>query len=1446
MNRKGTPQDTLVWRWTSVLPIVLAALLFVALWALVSLPGLGAPVAGATWSDFRPAGWITQRPVTLSVSVDAAEGLRPRTAAYQTTVDGGVTWSSWLTSSITVAQPVTTQLHITVSRLSWPDGATDNAIRFRVQRDDGITETSPIYTLPVDTRPPAVRVTSPPSGVVTESFTIAGTASDATSGVARVDLQLQDVGGRYWNGIEWGTAPAWLTATGTLTWTYAGSLPPWADGTYTVRARAQDNAGWQTETDPVTATIDLSAPAAPQNAHIEPPDWTRTNAFTLTWSNPEDPAGIAGAFYKVGDAPAAPDDGTFVAGRPITTIHGITVPVEGVTPIYLWLKDGLGHADPTQTARLDAHYDATPPGAPTDLVATPGGWQSINDFSLTWSNPADLSGIAGAYYRFNSEPASPRDGTFVPGDHLSHIEHIQVPGEGIFDVYLWLVDKAGNVDQRKRNVLTEAFKYDATPPTVSLNITGTLGQHGWYTSPLTITFQARDTLSGLANVQYRVDKGPWMTGDFLSFSAEGRHALTYLATDRAGNQSDPMTQTVAVDYTPPTLHYTLPPLPAGEAWYKHPITVSVQVDDPVSGLREVSYRLDEGPWLPVPESRAIEIITDGRHHLLLRARDQAGNVSQVGPIEIPIDRTAPVTAYVVDGFAGDGRWYISPVTVTLTPTDTASGVVATYYKVDDSPWQEGTQFTISDDGQHTIQFYSVDAAGWQEQGFPTPIWIDTTPPPPPPLLWAVPDTWTNRNHFQVQWATPSDLSQVVGAYYKLDAPPESVEDGTYVPGGRSIPDIQVPDEGAHTVYVWLRDGAGNINVETPAILENGLLYDESPPITHAVLHGLRGNGNWWRSPVTVTLVVTDAFSGPDTTYAAVDGGVWQQTRSFVIKKDDKHDVEFYSTDKAGNQEGTRHQTVRIDTQAPPTPDDMSIVSQGWQHENHFLVRWTPPIDLSGISGIRYTINRPPRSPDDGTFSPGTDTAFIQVPSEGIFDAYIWIVDGAGNGNPDTARYFPRSLWFDNTPPTLDVHVSGKMGENGWYVGPVQISANTQDTASGEATAWMQVDDQTPISLTHPFVLAQEGTYHVRVWAVDAAGNRTDAWQRTIHIDLHPPRVAMVPLPVYLTDFTPLQGGLVSFRVRWQGDDGPDGSGVADYLLQVKEGINGRWTVWLPQTQKTSGLFIGEMGHTYFFRVRARDRAGHESSFPSSPYGHTYTHVETVRNGHFATGNLLYWMGARVPQPGVGGTGLSISVKNAAYYAGGESLAVWLGDPEYGGAEQPGLVPIGGAVISQTVTVPALSQMAHPTLEFWYHMITWDVRYSPSHKRWQDTFELRILSPTGQEQAHPLRAGYETRHIPPQKYVDFAVKHDLGWRRYRYDLRPYAGQTIILEFSTWNRWDNQYNTYTILDDVRIVDPTLTPHQFLPMVLGAGSTPAPTPTPTPTPVTITKAGAETLER
>jgi hypothetical protein len=79
------------------------------------------------------------------------------------------------------------------------------------------------------------------------------------------------------------------------------------------------------------------------------------------------------------------------------------------------------------------------------------------------------------------------------------------------------------------------------------------------------------------------------------------------------------------------------------------------------------------------------------------------------------DTVPPVTICTLNGEMY-GDIYVSNVTVTLTATDNGSGVAYTKYKLDAGAWTTYTApFIVSEDGSHSVSFYSVDRNGNTEQ-----------------------------------------------------------------------------------------------------------------------------------------------------------------------------------------------------------------------------------------------------------------------------------------------------------------------------------------------------------------------------------------------------------------------------------------------------------------------------------------------------------------------------------------------------------------------------------------------------------------------------------------------------------------------------------------------------------------------------------------------------------
>ncbi|MEZ4860033.1 MAG: NBR1-Ig-like domain-containing protein [Caldilineaceae bacterium] len=134
--------------------------------------------------------------------------------------------------------------------------------------------------------------------------------------------------------------------------------------------------------------------------------------------------------------------------------------------------------------------------------------------------------------------------------------------------------------------------------------------------------------------------------------------------------------------------------------------------------------------------------------------------------------------------------------------------------------------------------------------------------------------------------------------------------------------------------------------------------------------------------------------------------------------------------------------------------------------------------------------------------------------------------------------------------------------------------------------------------THTFADEHATVY----WQVLATGpyGTNDSGRKPFHIDLTPPSSAISALPMVTTD--------TKFNVNWSGADAR--AGLRWYHIQVRDGkrADSQWSDWLVNTTKTAELFVGQPGHTYYFRVRAMDNLGTWEEWPAGD-GDTYTLVD---------------------------------------------------------------------------------------------------------------------------------------------------------------------------------------------------------------------------------------------
>jgi hypothetical protein len=196
---------------------------------------------------------------------------------------------------------------------------------------------------------------------------------------------------------------------------------------------------------------------------------------------------------------------------------------------------------------------------------------------------------------------------------------------------------------------------DPTPPVISANIAGTLGDNGWHRSNVTISWTVTDPESRVTGT----------TGcDTRTFTQDTtRVTVTCWAENEAG-LSGSYTAVVKIDKTPPAVSAGLEREPDFAGWYTRAVSVTFAGSDQMSTIASCSAPIAYGG----PDTAAGQV-TGG-------CRDRAGNQASVS-VPLKYDATAPdVTGGVPARRPDRYGWFSRPVRIVFAGADATSGIAS--------------------------------------------------------------------------------------------------------------------------------------------------------------------------------------------------------------------------------------------------------------------------------------------------------------------------------------------------------------------------------------------------------------------------------------------------------------------------------------------------------------------------------------------------------------------------------------------------------------------------------------------------------------------------------------------------------------------------------------------------------------------------------------------------
>jgi plastocyanin len=470
---------------------------------------------------------------------------------------------------------------------------------------------------------------------------------------------------------------------------------------------------------------------------------------------------------------------------------------------------------------------------------------------------------------------------------------------------------------------------DTEAPTVTAAVTGTQDPNGAYVGSANVAVTASDTGgSGVDSVEYQLDSGAWQTYSApFDVTALGEHTVRYRATDNAGNTSTEGSTSFTVvageeeDTIAPTVSGTVAGAQDPSGNYIGSATVTVtSADEGGSGLASTEYQINDQGWNPY--TAPVQLTTPGQYVFLMRATDGAGNVGD-GTVSFTVveqseDTTPPSVNAEVSGTQDEDGNYVDAATVTVSATDSGSGVASVEYKLDDGAWTPYTAaVVVNSPGMHMLSYRATDVAGnVSDEGMAhfTIVEQDTEAPTVSGLVVGEQDeNGAYVGSAMVTVSATDSGSGVASTEYKLDG-------GAWTAYTAAV---QVSAPGAHTVLFRATDVAGNSSDEgtlTFTVVSGDV--DEVPPSVSALVSGTQNSSWQFVDGATITISALDTGSGVKSVEYKLDSGAWTAyTAPVAVDQAGTHTFSYRATDVAGNVSAELSGTFTIVEDTPaPGPD----------------------------------------------------------------------------------------------------------------------------------------------------------------------------------------------------------------------------------------------------------------------------------------------------------------------------------------------------------------------------------------------------------------------------------------------------------------------------------------------------------------------------------------------
>ena len=909
----------------------------------------------------------------------------------------------------------------------------------------GNEETPITKSLRIDSTPPTTNHDG--QAVYVETAVINFTASDPLSGVANI----------YW---RLGAQQSWQSGN---------KLTHSVEGSYTIQYYADDVAGNVQPTQFFHFDIIPEDDDPPVTISNIPVTW-QSQPVTVTLSASDVITEVEHTYYST--------DGTTPT---IEYTAPFRVSTEGLHPIKYYSVDTAGNEETVNQDTLK--IDMTDPQTTSDAQSS-----YVESGTVILSPSDNLSGIFETRYKLNNDPWSV--GTTIT-----------LSGRGKQTIEYYSVDKANNTENSHISQI-DLLEPDVDPPVTSSNI-----PFGWTPgNPYELELLAFDAVSGVFETVYAID-GATSTVEYsveetettyvidIPVYNEGTHTVMYYSTDARGNTETPTVEELKIDNTPPVSSTDA----TEGAVFVESGRVNFFSSDALSGVANTWYSINGGAFIP---GQYVDLVTYQDYAITYYSRDGAGNSESTKTVNvsvIPPDTDPPITTSDIPL-----DWVDTTVTVSLTATDTESGVERTYYSTNGGQSYNiyYNPFDISTEGITNVAFYSRDYRGNLESPTISPVKIDYTPPAttsdnaglyydealmtltPVDAGSGVAETyWRVRSYWggNTGWTTGTVVQYTQWGYHTLDyysvdelGHTETVVSEPFTVRFREVDYeedhervvLQSPFLGSWTreynskssadYYAWAEDDGARIHLRFSGV---GITWygTEGPDY---------GTADVWLDGV---------YQGEIDLYEPTlkeDRELWSETS---LDNEYHHVLIERTGEKNTGSSGTKLSLDRVtiegaiqqvaDTVAPVTSSD---APSGWT---------TGPVTITldstdATTGVDYVLYSPTGGTPNTTY-----TAPFDLWSEGTNILKYYGVDARGNTEVLHTEY----VQIDDTPPVTTSNAQSD------YVDQASVTLTPTDALSGHASTHYRVDGSAWTTGT-ALSISDAGKHTLEYYSVDAVGN----------------------------------------------------------------------------------------------------------------------------------------------------------------------------------------------------------------------------------------------------------------------------------------------------------------------------------------------------------------------